>query len=69
MWAVRSIDASLPPTLLPVPDVHVDGTVLLFAVALTIATAFIFGLAPASYAAKVGLHNVTGRAATTGRAC
>ena len=42
VWAVRVISVSLPPTLLPVPDVHVDGTVLLFAVGLTIATDLIF---------------------------
>lgn len=67
--AVRAINASLPATLLPVPEVHINGTVLLFAVGLTMVARFIFVLAPASYAARVGLHDATGRGGTTDRAC
>jgi putative ABC transport system permease protein len=45
-WAARAINASLPPNLLPVPDIAVDGTVLLFATAATVLTGLLFGFAP-----------------------
>ena len=38
VWAVRAINGALPPNLLPVPDVGVDGTVLLFALSMTVTT-------------------------------
>src|SRR5262249_45849905 len=46
VWAVRAINRALPPNLLPVPDVGVDRTVLLFASAATVVTGLLFGLAP-----------------------
>src|SRR6185369_10694292 len=36
VWAVHAINSMMPANLLPVPDVRVDTTVLLFALALTI---------------------------------
>ena len=57
IWAVRAIDASLPPNLLPVPGVRVDGIVLTFAAALTLVTGLVFGIAPACYAAKADVHD------------
>jgi len=58
VWAVNAIDAVLPANLLPVPDVPVDVTVLLFALALTIVTGLLFGIAPAWHAAKTDLNEV-----------
>jgi putative ABC transport system permease protein len=58
VWAVRAINVALPPNLLPVPDIHVDGTVLSFAIGLTALTGLLFGLAPAWHAAAVDLNHV-----------
>ena len=58
MWAIDAIDAIMPPNLLPVPDIHVDSTVLLFALAATAATGMLFGLAPAWHASKTDLNDV-----------
>ena len=70
IWAVRVINASLPPNLLPIPDVHVDATVLMFAAGLTLATGLVFGIAPASYAARTDVNEMlktTARGAGRGR--
>jgi putative ABC transport system permease protein len=56
LWGVDAINAMMPANLLPVPDVRVDITVLLFALALTIATGLLFGIAPAWHAAKTDLN-------------
>src|SRR5204863_1682648 len=56
MWAVRAINASLPPNLLPVPDAPIDVTVLAFAIGLTILTGMIFGIAPAWHAARTDVN-------------
>jgi putative ABC transport system permease protein len=58
MWAVDAIGAFLPPNLLPVPDIHVDATVLLFALGATAATGILFGLAPAWHASATDLNDV-----------
>jgi putative ABC transport system permease protein len=58
LWGVDAINAVIPPNLLPVPNVRVDGTVLLFAVALTVATGLLFGIAPAWHAANTDLNEV-----------
>ena len=57
-WAVRLMNASLPPNLLPVADVQVDSTVLLFALGVTAATGLLFGMAPAWQAARTDLNTV-----------
>jgi putative ABC transport system permease protein len=65
-WAVRAIDHSLPPGVLPIPEIHLDSNVLFFALALTILTGLLFGIAPALRAARVDLNEVikqTGRGA------
>jgi putative ABC transport system permease protein len=56
MWAVDAINAVIPPNLLPVPDIGIDSTVLLFALAVTVATGLMFGIAPAWHAAKADLN-------------
>src|SRR5206468_9059151 len=58
VWAIRAINASLPPNLLPVPVVHADGVVLAFAVGLTFFTGLIFGIAPACHSAKADVNEV-----------
>jgi len=55
---VRRID-SVPGLELPrVGEIHLDGTVLLFATGLSIATGILFGLAPARFGLRVDLMNV-----------
>ena len=66
--ALRIVNRSLPPNLLPVPDVAMDGTVLGFAAGLTILAGLFFGIAPALRASRVDLNEVlkqAGRAAST----
>ena len=58
MWAIDAIGAIMPPNLLPVPDIHVDSTVLLFALGATAATGILFGLAPAWHASRTDLNDV-----------
>jgi len=63
VWAVRGINAVLPPNLLPIPDVSVDAVVLLFAVGITVLTGVLFGIAPAWHAAKADLNTMLKQAA------
>jgi putative ABC transport system permease protein len=56
--AVRAINALIPPTLLPVPGIKLDGSVLAFAAGLTLLTGLLFGVAPAWRTAKVDLNDV-----------
>jgi putative ABC transport system permease protein len=58
LWSVRTINRSLPPNLLPVSEVGVDSAVLFFALAVTLATGLLFGLAPAWHAARADLNTV-----------
>ena len=58
LWGVDAINAVMPANLLPVPDVGIDSTVLLFALALTIVTGLLFGIAPAFHAVKTDLNEV-----------
>jgi putative ABC transport system permease protein len=46
-WAVHLINVDLPQNVLPFPTVQMDGTVLLFACAVTTVTGLLFGIAPA----------------------
>jgi putative ABC transport system permease protein len=56
VWAVDVLEATLPPFVLPVPDIGVDRTVLLFAAAVSLATGIVFGLAPGWHAARTDLN-------------
>jgi len=56
IWAVDALAATLPPFVLPVPDIGVDRTVMLFALAVTIVTGIVFGLAPAWHGTKADLN-------------
>ena len=69
--AVRLMNRSLPPNVLPVPDVHMDRTVMLFAVAITLVTGLLFGIVPALRMANVDLNEVlkqAGRGSSGARA-
>ncbi|HET8947005.1 MAG TPA: ABC transporter permease [Candidatus Polarisedimenticolia bacterium] len=57
-WAVRAINGALPPNTLPVPEIGLDPTVLLFAAGLTIFTGLLFGIVPAWRSAKTDLNEV-----------
>jgi putative ABC transport system permease protein len=62
--AMRMINSALPATILVIPDVHVDGAVLLFALAVTVLTGLLFGIAPAWRMSKLDINDVfkqTGR--------
>lgn len=58
VWAVRLMNRSLPPNLLPIPTVPVDTSVLIFAAALTIVTGLLFGIVPSLKMAKIDLNEV-----------
>jgi putative ABC transport system permease protein len=63
-WAVGTIARALPPTTLAIPEVHVDATVLCFALLATVFTGFLFGLAPAWRMTRLDINDVlkqTGR--------
>ena len=69
VWAVRAMNRALPPNLLPLPDVSIDATVLAFAVAATVATGLLCGVAPAWHAARADLNAMlkqTSRSSTSG---
>ncbi|HYM26386.1 MAG TPA: ABC transporter permease, partial [Vicinamibacterales bacterium] len=64
--AVPVINAWLPPSLLPVPKIPVDASVLTFAAALTIVTGILFGVAPAWQASAADVNEALKQ---TGRSC
>jgi putative ABC transport system permease protein len=69
-WAVDWLAAALPPNVLPVPDIGVDGLVLAFACSITLVTGIVFGLAPAWHAARTDVNTAlkdAGRASTGAR--
>jgi putative ABC transport system permease protein len=57
-WSVRMANRALPQGLLPVPEVPVDSSVLLFAAVVTLLTGLLFGLVPAWHAARTDLNTV-----------
>ncbi len=58
VWAVRVLTAALPDTIAysTIKQIRIDTTVLLFAVAASMATGILFGLAPAIKAARSDLQ-------------
>ena len=69
MWGVGLLESTLPPNLLPVPNIGVDRTVVLFALAVTVVTGIVFGLAPAWHSAKIDVNTAlkeAGRSASGG---
>jgi putative ABC transport system permease protein len=58
VWATQLLAVSGPSTLPRIFQASVDGSVLAFAVALTVASAVIFGLVPALRAARTDLQGV-----------
>ena len=55
-WAVGFLEFSLPPNVLPVPDIGIDRMVVFFAVAVTLLTGIVFGMAPAWQAARSDIN-------------
>jgi putative ABC transport system permease protein len=53
---IRLLETTLPANVLPVPDIGMDPTVVLFALGLTLLTGLIFGLAPAWHGARVDVN-------------
>jgi putative ABC transport system permease protein len=63
------LESTLPPNLLPVPDIGVEPRVVLFAIGVTLLTGVVFGLAPAWHAAKSDVNATlkdAGRSSTGG---
>jgi len=55
-WGVRGLSGLLPPTFPRADSIRVDGTVLAFALALSLGASLLFGVAPALFAADPRLH-------------
>jgi putative ABC transport system permease protein len=69
--AVRAINRALPPKVLPVPEIAIDGAVLAFVATVTVGAGIAFGVLPACRAANANLHDVlkqAGRSGSAGRA-
>jgi predicted permease len=70
-WGVKGLSSLLPPEIAISHETHVDGHVLAFALLLSIAASFVFGLAPALFAAgadlNTSLREGAGRAGAGGR--
>ena len=63
-WATGVINRALPPDTLAVPEVHVEGAVLWFALLTTVLAGLLFGLAPAWRTTRFNINDVlkqTGR--------
>jgi putative ABC transport system permease protein len=58
LWAVYLSDRLIPPDLLPLPEIPIDVTVLIFALGLTVLTGLAFGIAPALRSSKTDLNSV-----------
>ena len=58
LGSVAIFNRSLPQGLLPVPEIAIDSSVLLFALGVSLATGVLFGLAPAWHTARADLHTV-----------
>jgi predicted permease len=54
-WTLSAIAALLKPEAVDVLDFHVDGTVILFSAALSLATGILFGLFPALHSTRADL--------------
>jgi len=68
-WGVHWLESTLPPNVLPVPDIGVDPVVVAFALGVTVLTGIVFGLAPAWHAAKTDVSTAlkdAGRSASGG---
>jgi putative ABC transport system permease protein len=55
-WGVRTLGTLLPSDLPEASIIHVDPAVLIFALLLSVVAGFVFGLAPALFAADSNLH-------------
>jgi len=55
-WTIGAMPSLLPPAMFTIlPDLHVDGRMLVFAAVLSLLTTFVFGLWPAWQATRPGL--------------
>jgi putative ABC transport system permease protein len=69
-WGVGWLQSTLPPNVLPVPDIGLDPNVVAFAAGVTGLTGLVFGLAPAWQAAGTDVNTAlkdAGRSATGAR--
>ena len=55
-WGVSALESVLPPNVLPVPDIGVDRTVVLFSLVVALGTGLVFGLTPAWQSARTDVN-------------
>ena len=55
-WGISSLTALVPPELLPLDQVRLNQTVLLFTLVVSVLTGLLFGLLPALHAARTNLN-------------
>jgi putative ABC transport system permease protein len=65
-WGVDALLALAPANLPRLSEVHIDGWVLAFTLALSLAASFIFGVAPALQASKIDLNHALKSGAARG---
>jgi putative ABC transport system permease protein len=56
-WGIRALVALAPPGIARLEEAHIDGTVVFFSLGLSVATALLFGLAPAIRISREGSGN------------
>jgi putative ABC transport system permease protein len=55
-WGISSLTALVPPELMPLDQVRLNQTVLLFTLLVSVVTGLLFGLLPAFHAARTNLN-------------
>jgi predicted permease len=65
-WGVDALLALAPPNLPRLAEVHIDGWVLAFTLALSLAASLVFGVAPALQASRIDLNHALKQGAARG---
>ena len=66
MWLVNPLVALSPDSLTVAGDVRIDGTVLLYSIAVSLAAGLFFGLAPARQLMRINVHDDLKQSARSG---
>jgi putative ABC transport system permease protein len=66
MWLVNPLVALSPDSLTVAGDVRIDGTVLLYSLAVSLAAGLFFGLAPARQLTRINVHDDLKQSARSG---
>jgi predicted permease len=65
-WGVDALLALAPPNLPRLAEIHIDGWVLAFTLALSLAASLVFGVAPALQASRIDLNHALKQGAARG---